>query len=110
MSDSLRLSSPDLPVSESDRIEAMARGLRANGVEVEDGEDWWIVTGCGAGNVPGGGTCETFLDHRIAMSFLCLGMSSRAPVALDDGGPVATSFPVFEPLMMGLGADIRREG
>ncbi|UYV39520.1 3-phosphoshikimate 1-carboxyvinyltransferase [Rhodobacteraceae bacterium D3-12] len=98
----------ELRVKESDRIDAMAKGLRANGVEVEEGEDWWIVTGCGVGNVPGGGTCETFLDHRIAMSFLCLGMAAGAPVALDDGGPVATSFPVFEPLMAGLGADIRR--
>ena len=91
-------------------IEAMARGLRANGVEVEDGPDWWIVRGRGAGLVPGGATVETFLDHRIAMSFLCLGMAAQAPVALDDGAPVATSFPIFEPLMAGLGADIRRQG
>ncbi|MDQ2089496.1 3-phosphoshikimate 1-carboxyvinyltransferase [Marimonas arenosa] len=100
----------ELRVKESDRIEAMARGLRANGVEVEDGEDWWIVKGCGAGQVPGGATVETFLDHRIAMSFLCLGMAAKSPVALDDGAPVATSFPIFEPLMAGLGADIRRQG
>lgn len=98
----------ELRVKESDRIEAMARGLRANGVDVEDGDDWWIVTGRGAGQVSGGATVETFLDHRIAMSFLCLGMAAQAPVTLDDGGPVATSFPVFEPLMTGLGADIRR--
>ncbi len=98
----------ELRVKESDRIDAMAKGLRANGVEVEEGEDWWIVKGCGAGQVSGGATVETFLDHRIAMSFLCLGMAAQAPVALDDGGPVATSFPIFEPLMAGLGADIRR--
>ena len=100
----------ELRVKESDRIEAMARGLRANGVTVEDGPDWWIVKGLGAGAVPGGATVETFLDHRIAMSFLCLGMAAKAPVALDDGAPVATSFPIFEPLMAGLGADIRRGG
>ena len=98
----------ELRVKESDRIEAMARGLRANGVEVEDGPDWWIVKGCGAGRVPGGAEVQTFLDHRIAMSFLCLGMAAEKPVSLDDGAPVATSFPVFEPLMAGLGADIRR--
>jgi 3-phosphoshikimate 1-carboxyvinyltransferase len=100
----------ELRVKESDRIEAMARGLRANGVTVEDGPDWWIVKGSGAGTVAGGATVETFLDHRIAMSFLVLGMAARAPVALDDGAPVATSFPIFEPLMAGLGADIRRAG
>ena len=98
----------ELRVKESDRIEAMAKGLRANGVEVEDGPDWWIVKGRGAGKVAGGATVETFLDHRIAMSFLCLGMAAQAPVALDDGAPVATSFPIFEPLMAGLGADVRR--
>ncbi|MDQ2094570.1 3-phosphoshikimate 1-carboxyvinyltransferase [Rhodalgimonas zhirmunskyi] len=98
----------ELRVKESDRIEAMALGLRANGVEVEDGPDWWIVKGCGAGHVAGGATVQTFLDHRIAMSFLCLGMAAKAPVRLDDGAPVATSFPVFEPLMAALGADIRR--
>ncbi|MBT6298353.1 MAG: 3-phosphoshikimate 1-carboxyvinyltransferase, partial [Rhodobacteraceae bacterium] len=60
----------ELRVKESDRIEAMASGLRANGIEVEDGPDWWIVHGKGIGQVPGGSRCDTHLDHRIAMSFL----------------------------------------
>ena len=100
----------ELRVKESDRIEAMATGLRANGVEVEEGEDWWIVHGKGFGNVAGGATCASHLDHRIAMSFLVLGLASNAPVRVDDGGPIATSFPIFEGLMADLGADIRREG
>ena len=100
----------ELRVKESDRIEAMASGLRANGITVEDGEDWWIVTGAGHGNVPGGGTAATHLDHRIAMSFLCLGMASQNPVAVDDGGPIATSFPIFEGLMGDLGASLTRQG
>ncbi len=98
----------ELRVKESDRIDAMATGLRACGVTVEDGEDWWIVEGMGAGGVPGGATCASHLDHRIAMSFLVLGLASKAPVTVDDGGPIATSFPVFEALMTGLGAEIRR--
>ena len=98
----------ELRVKESDRIEAMASGLRANGVTVEDGDDWWIVTGLGAGNVPGGGTAASHLDHRIAMSFMCLGMAAQKPVSVDDGGPIATSFPIFEPLMAGLGAQLVR--
>ncbi|WP_295313951.1 3-phosphoshikimate 1-carboxyvinyltransferase [Roseobacter sp.] len=98
----------ELRVKESDRIDAMATGLRANGVTVEDGPDWWTVTGAGHGNVPGGATCASHLDHRIAMSFLILGMATQKPVSLDDGGPVATSFPVFEQLMSGLGAQIQR--
>jgi 3-phosphoshikimate 1-carboxyvinyltransferase len=96
----------ELRVKESDRIDAMARGLEANGVAVEEGPDWWVVTGCGPGGVPGGATAEARLDHRIAMSFLCLGLAARAPVTVDDAGPIATSFPIFEALMTGLGADL----
>lgn len=94
----------ELRVKESDRIDAMARGLRANGVTVEDGEDWWSVEGLGPDGVPGGGTCESFLDHRIAMSFMVMGMGAQKPVTVDDGSPITTSFPIFEPLMTGLGA------
>ncbi|WP_424944793.1 3-phosphoshikimate 1-carboxyvinyltransferase [Aliiroseovarius crassostreae] len=99
----------ELRVKESDRIDAMAKGLRANGVTVDEGEDWWSVEGLGPEGVPGGATVATVLDHRIAMSFACLGMAAKKPVHLDDGGPIATSFPVFEPLMAGLGAQLTRD-
>ncbi len=98
----------ELRVKESDRIDAMAKGLRANGVAVEEGEDWWAVEGLGAGGVKGGETCATHLDHRIAMSFLILGMAARKPVSVDDGGPIVTSFPIFADLMAALGARIER--
>ncbi|WP_170769913.1 3-phosphoshikimate 1-carboxyvinyltransferase [Ruegeria lacuscaerulensis] len=98
----------ELRVKESDRIDAMARGLRANGVTVDEGEDWWSIDGLGIGNVPGSGTCESFLDHRIAMSFMVMGMGAKSPVSVDDGGPIATSFPIFEPLMAALGAKVVR--
>lgn len=98
----------ELRVKESDRIDAMADGLRAAGVSVEDGPDWWTVTGLGHGNVPGGVTCASHLDHRIAMAFLVMGMATNAPMSVDDGGPIATSFPIFEPLMTGLGARVSR--
>jgi len=98
----------ELRVKESDRIDAMARGLEACGVRVEEDEDTLIVHGCGAGGVPGGATCATHIDHRIAMSFLVCGLASKAPVAVDDGSPIQTSFPVFEGLMRGLGAEIER--
>ncbi len=96
----------ELRVKESDRIDAMARGLEACGVRVEEDEDTLIVHGMGAGGVPGGATCRTHLDHRIAMSFLVLGLAAKAPVSVDDASPIATSFPVFAPLMAGLGADL----
>ena len=97
----------ELRVKESDRIEAMATGLRAAGVTVQDGPDWWHVHGLG-GAVKGGALAATHLDHRIAMSFLILGMGAREGMSIDDGGPVATSFPIFEPLMAALGASLAR--
>jgi 3-phosphoshikimate 1-carboxyvinyltransferase len=98
----------ELRVKESDRIDAMARGLEACGVRVEEDEDTLIVHGMGAGGVPGGATCATHIDHRIAMSFLVCGLAAKAPVGVDDGSPIQTSFPVFEGLMRGLGAAITR--
>lgn len=99
----------ELRVKESDRIDAMARGLEACGVTVEEDEDTLIVHGMGPGGVPGGATAKTHIDHRIAMSFLVLGLAAQKPVSVDDGSPIATSFPVFEGLMAGLGASISRD-
>lgn len=95
----------ELRVKECDRIDAMARGLEACGIRVEEGEDWMIVEGR-PGEVEGGATVATRLDHRIAMSFLCLGLATRKPVTVDDASPIATSFPGFVPLMRSLGARI----
>jgi 3-phosphoshikimate 1-carboxyvinyltransferase len=98
----------ELRVKESDRIDAMARGLEACGVTVEEDEDTLIVQGMGPGGLPGGATCATHLDHRIAMSFLVAGMAAKAPVSVDDASPILTSFPIFEGLMTGLGAVLER--
>jgi 3-phosphoshikimate 1-carboxyvinyltransferase len=98
----------ELRVKESDRIDAMARGLEACGVRVEEEEDVLIVQGMGPGGMPGGATCATHLDHRIAMSFLVAGMAAKREIAVDDGSPIVTSFPIFEGLMNGLGASVRR--
>ena len=99
----------ELRVKESDRIDAMARGLEACGIRVEEDEDTLTVHGMGPGGMPGGATCKTHLDHRIAMSFLIAGMAAKRPVSVDDGAPIATSFPMFEALMRGLGADLSRD-
>ena len=100
----------ELRVKESDRIDAMAKGLRSNGVSVDEGEDWWIVKGNGSGSVDGGSTCQTFLDHRIAMSFLILGLSSQKYIEIDDYSPINTSFPNFIQLMRELGANLEVRG
>jgi 3-phosphoshikimate 1-carboxyvinyltransferase len=95
----------ELRVKESDRLAAVHDGLVRSGVEARiEGDDLIVV---GRGGAPGGGApVKTHLDHRIAMSFLVLGLGAEAPVAIDDGAMIATSFPAFGPLMRGLGADI----
>jgi 3-phosphoshikimate 1-carboxyvinyltransferase len=95
----------ELRVKESDRLAAIAQGLAACGVKVEEGEDWLEIHGLGK-PPRGGATISTKLDHRIAMSFLVLGMASDKPVSVDDGSPIATSFPGFVPMMNKLGAKI----
>jgi 3-phosphoshikimate 1-carboxyvinyltransferase len=92
----------ELRVKESDRIASVVAGLVANGVTVEEGPESIVVHG--TSTVPGGGTVATHLDHRIAMSFLVLGLASDGPVTVDDASPIATSFPEFRAMMTGLGA------
>ncbi|WP_371156554.1 3-phosphoshikimate 1-carboxyvinyltransferase [Jannaschia sp. 2305UL9-9] len=95
----------ELRVKECDRIDAMAVGLRACGITVRDGADWWEVDGRGPGDMPGGATVAVHLDHRIAMSFLVAGMAANKGITVDDATPIATSFPIFKALMGDLGAD-----
>ena len=97
----------ELRVKESDRLAAVARGLEANGVDCTEGEMSLSVRGNPSGKGFGGGTVATHLDHRIAMSFLVLGLASEKPVTVDDATMIATSFPEFMDLMRGLGADIK---
>jgi len=54
--------------------------------------------------VAGGARVRTDSDHRIAMSFLVLGLAARSPVSVADAGMIATSFPTFRTLMSSLGA------
>jgi len=98
----------ELRVKESDRLAAMARGLKACGVSVEELDDGLIVEGMGPGGMPGGGTIQTEMDHRIAMSFLVAGMAAKRAVRVDDSAFIATSFPGFAELMTGLGARLTR--
>ena len=91
----------ELRVKESDRLEAIAAGLEANGVDCAiEGDDLFVRGGA----VAGGGYVETHLDHRIAMSFLVMGLAARKEVTVDDQAMIATSFPSFRALMESLGA------
>jgi len=91
----------ELRVKESDRLAAVAAGLAAAGVaQAIEGDDL-VVEG---GSPRGGGTAATRMDHRIAMSFLVMGLASREPMTVDDTAMIATSFPTFRPAMERLGA------
>jgi 3-phosphoshikimate 1-carboxyvinyltransferase len=94
----------ELRVKESDRVALTAAGLRACGVEVQEEPEGLIVTG--RARVSGGATVRTHGDHRIAMSFLVLGLAAASPVCVDEADMIATSFPGFRALMASLGARI----
>ena len=95
----------ELRVKESDRIAAIVDGLRGCGVEARVEGDDLIVEGC-AGAPAGGAAVQARGDHRIAMSFLVLGLAARAPVSVDSVAPIATSFPGFAEAMRGIGASV----
>ena len=95
----------ELRVKESDRLAAVETGLAACGVAVWSEDDRLVIQGCD-GPPAGGGAIAANLDHRIAMSFLILGLATENPVTIDDVRTVETSFPGFIETMCGLGAEI----
>ncbi|HEX2843402.1 3-phosphoshikimate 1-carboxyvinyltransferase [Hyphomicrobium sp.] len=95
----------ELKVKESDRLAATADGLIANGIRAEAEGD--TLTVYGTDQVLGGGLVATHLDHRMAMSFLVMGLASENSVTVDDVGMIATSFPEFRSLMERIGSNFR---
>ena len=99
----------ELRVKESDRLSAVAEGLKLNGVDCLEGRDSLTVRGRPDGKGLGsadGDEVKTHLDHRIAMSFLVMGLAAEHPVTVDDSAMIATSFPDFFDMMTRLGATI----
>ena len=95
----------ELRVKESNRLAAIADGLTACGVQIKvDGDD--LIVNGSPDRIPGGVLIESRMDHRIAMSFLVLGMNSKKPIEIDDTRHIGTSFPNFTGFMNKLGAKI----
>jgi 3-phosphoshikimate 1-carboxyvinyltransferase len=94
----------ELRIKETDRIALMANGLRQMGISVEDDQANMAVIG--QEEISGGITIDPRHDHRIAMSFLTLGLASAAPVTVLGAETIATSFPEFVDTMQSIGANI----
>ena len=93
----------ELRVKESDRLAAMAAGLRALGIRVEEYPDGLDVTG----GKFSGGEVDSHGDHRIAMAFAVAATVATGPVRIRNIDNVATSYPRFRQDLAGLGADIQ---
>ncbi len=92
----------ELRVKESDRIAAMANGMRALGIKVQESDDGAVVEG----GQFSGGRVESYGDHRIAMSLAVAATSATGDVEIRDVASVDTSFPGFVASLASIGADI----
>jgi len=85
----------ELRVKESDRIATMATELRKMGSAVTETQDGLVIEGAG-GKPFRGAMCQSYGDHRVAMSIAVAGLQADAPTKIDDTECIATSFPEFE--------------
>jgi 3-phosphoshikimate 1-carboxyvinyltransferase len=96
----------ELRVKESDRIQVMADGLIALGIDARPTTDGMIIQGgqfCG-------GSVDSHGDHRIAMAFSIAALRASGPIAISDCENVNTSFPTFVTLAQELGLNIAVHG
>lgn len=91
----------ELRVKESDRLEAISRGLTAFGVTVRSGEDWLEVDG-GATLQPV--RLDSQGDHRLAMTWAVAALVASGPSLVTGWDSVAVSYPRFEEDLRRLGA------
>jgi 3-phosphoshikimate 1-carboxyvinyltransferase len=92
----------ELRVKESDRISAMADGLRQLGIDVVETPDGAVIQG---GRFSGG-EVDSYHDHRVAMSLAVAGTVADGEVLIRGVDNVDTSFPGFRDLMSSLDAKI----
>ena len=83
----------------------MAAGLQMLGIKAEPTPDGIVIDG----GVMGGGTVDSHMDHRIAMSFAIASLRATADIRITDCIHVATSFPGFIELAGSVGMNIRQE-
>ena len=99
----------ELRFKETDRILAMSEGLKSVGVETKVKKDSMVINGKGPDHsINGNVTIKSRLDHRIAMSFLCLGLITENPIKVLDTDTINSSFPSFFEIMINIGANLKR--
>ena len=99
----------ELRFKETDRIHAMSEGLRLVGIETREKKDSMVIKGRGPDySINGNVTIKSRLDHRIAMSFLCLGLITENPIKVLDTDTINSSFPSFFEIMNKIGANLKR--
>ena len=95
----------ELRYKETDRIKSVCEGLKKVGVQTIDTHNSMIVKGIGPqGQINQNVEINSNLDHRIAMSFLCLGLISEKPIKVDNTDTIKSSFPFFLDKMKKIGA------
>jgi 3-phosphoshikimate 1-carboxyvinyltransferase len=85
----------ELRIKESDRIRSIVSQFKKLNVEIEEKKDGMVITGK-KDFKSGGGTVESFGDHRIAMSLLVLSLMSEEKVTIINSECINTSFPSFK--------------
>ena len=97
----------ELRYKETDRISAIVEGLCALGIEADETKDSISITGISENeSIEGGIELDSRLDHRIAMSFLCLGLVTKRPIILNNTETINSSFPSFFDQMNQIGANL----
>lgn len=94
----------ELKVKESNRLDAIVENLRKCQIDVSCGKDWMEIRY--SPNIEATDIINTYHDHRIAMSFIILGLISKNGITIDDITMINTSFPGFFDKLKELGADI----
>lgn len=87
----------ELRYKETDRIRAIATELRRLGVEIEERQDGFDVVG--RQEIKGNCTCESYKDHRIAMSLAIASLIAQEPIEINDFECVNISFPNFAAIL-----------
>ncbi len=97
----------ELRYKETDRIKTVCEGLRKIGVVTHETKDSMVIEGKGPNaKIIGNVEIDSNLDHRIAMSFLCLGLITEKEIIVRNTDTINSSFPLFKQKMNKIGANL----